>query len=109
MTRAVDVLALRNAYPAHPQHGVVGHQDMSVIEEPPADRHPVSTYVLEYGAAVIADAVRREAARGGQAYYLHNRVESPGASRQARRAARAAHCHRPRADGRGEPLCGSAS
>ena len=49
---------------------------MSVIEEAPHDRHPVQTYVLEYDAGVIGDAIRRELRRGGQVYYLHNDVAS---------------------------------
>ncbi|MFQ8819452.1 MAG: helicase-related protein [Oscillospiraceae bacterium] len=46
------------------------------MEEPPADRQPVQTYVLEHDWAIIEDAVRRELGRGGQVYYLHNRVET---------------------------------
>ena len=53
-----------------------GIRDMSSLEEAPQDRHPVQTYVLEYDQAVINDAVRRELRRGGQVYYLHNKVES---------------------------------
>ena len=53
-----------------------GIRDMSVIEEPPQDRQPVQTYVLEHDWAPIAEAMRREIARGGQVYFLHNRVEN---------------------------------
>ena len=53
-----------------------GIRDMSVIEEPPQDRHPVQTYVIEYNAGIIAQAITRELKRGGQAYYIHNRVET---------------------------------
>jgi len=53
-----------------------GIRDMSTIEEPPHDRQPVQTYVMEHDWAVVADAIRREISRGGQVYYLHNRVES---------------------------------
>ena len=49
---------------------------MSTLEEPPADRLPVQTYVLEHNWPVLADAMRRELERGGQVYYLHNRVET---------------------------------
>jgi transcription-repair coupling factor (superfamily II helicase) len=49
---------------------------MSVIDEPPQDRFPVQTYVMEYSDAVIAAAVARELTRGGQVYYIHNRVET---------------------------------
>ena len=52
-----------------------GVRDMSGIEQPPQDRQPVQTYVLEHDWGVLADAMRREIARGGQVYYLHNRVE----------------------------------
>ena len=50
--------------------------DMSILEEAPGMRSPVQTYVMEYDRAVIAEALRRELRRGGQAFYLHNRVES---------------------------------
>ena len=53
-----------------------GIRDMSTIEEPPADRYPVQTFVMEHGNAIIDDAIRREIERGGQVYYLHNRVET---------------------------------
>ena len=49
---------------------------MSTIEQPPQDRQPVQTYVLEHDWGVIAEAIRRELDRGGQVYYLHNRVEN---------------------------------
>ena len=53
-----------------------GLRDMSTIEEPPADRQPVQTYVLEHDWGILEDAMRKELARGGQIYYLHNRVET---------------------------------
>ncbi len=53
-----------------------GIRDMSILEEAPRDRQPVQTYVLEHNDAIICDAIRREIARGGQVYYLHNRVEN---------------------------------
>ena len=53
-----------------------GLRDMSTIEEPPADRQPVQTYVLEHDWAILEDAMRKELARGGQVYYLHNRVDN---------------------------------
>ena len=53
-----------------------GIRDMSTLEEAPQDRHPVQTYVLEYDPVVITEAIRRELRRGGQVYYLHNKVES---------------------------------
>ena len=53
-----------------------GIRDMSTLEEPPMDRQPVQTYVLEHDWGVLSDAMRRELERGGQVYYLHNRVET---------------------------------
>lgn len=53
-----------------------GIRDMSVIEEPPQDRYPVQSFVLEYNAGLIVQAIQRELKRGGQVYYLHNRVET---------------------------------
>ncbi len=53
-----------------------GLRDMSSIDEAPGDRYPVQTYVLEYDRSLVLDAIRRELRRGGQVYYLHNRVES---------------------------------
>lgn len=53
-----------------------GIRDMSVIEEPPQDRYPVQSFVLEYNEGLIAQAIMRELKRGGQVYYLHNRVET---------------------------------
>ena len=53
-----------------------GIRDMSAIEEPPRDRQPVQTYVLEHDWGILGEAMRREIDRGGQVYYLHNRVEN---------------------------------
>jgi len=53
-----------------------GIRDMSSIEEPPVDRQVVQTYVLEHSWGVVCEAIRRELDRGGQIYYLHNRVEN---------------------------------
>ena len=53
-----------------------GLRDMSTIEQPPHDRYPVQTFVLEHSDRILDEAIRRELARGGQVYYLHNRVES---------------------------------
>ena len=54
---------------------MLGIRDMSILSEPPQDRHPVQTYVLEYNKEVIINAIEREIARGGQVYYLYNRVK----------------------------------
>ena len=53
-----------------------GIRDMSVLEEPPQNRYPVQTYVIEYNSAVLVQAIVRELRRGGQVYYIHNRVET---------------------------------
>jgi len=51
-------------------------RDMSVLNTPPVNRHPIETVVEEYDPEMIAQAIRREVARGGQVFYLHNRIES---------------------------------
>jgi len=51
-------------------------RDMSVLNTPPVNRHPIETVVEEFNPAVIAEAIRKEVARGGQVFYLHNRIES---------------------------------
>ena len=75
--RQVDVLTLSaTPIPRTLNMAMSGIRDMSTLEEPPADRLPVQTYVLEHNWPVVADAMRRELERGGQVYYLHNRVET---------------------------------
>lgn len=54
---------------------MIGIRDLSVIASPPSDRYPVQTFVMEYNTAVVQNAVQREISRGGQVYYLFNRVE----------------------------------
>ena len=77
MSKQVDVLTLSaTPIPRTLNMALSGIRDMSAIEEPPADRQPVQTYVLEHDWSVLADAMRRELERGGQVYYLHNRVDS---------------------------------
>ena len=77
MSKTVDVLTLSaTPIPRTLNMALSGIRDMSSIEEPPLDRHPVQTFVLEQNDGVLLDAIRRELARGGQVYYLHNRVES---------------------------------
>ena len=76
MSRGVDVLTLSaTPIPRTLNMAMSGIRDMSTIEEPPEDRLPVQTFVMEHDWGVIADAIRRELQRGGQVYYLHNRVE----------------------------------
>ncbi len=77
MSRQVDVLTLSaTPIPRTLNMALSGLRDMSTIEEPPADRQPVQTYVLEHDWGMVEDAIRKELDRGGQVYYLHNRVET---------------------------------
>jgi transcription-repair coupling factor (superfamily II helicase) len=77
IAKNVDVLTLSaTPIPRTLNMALSGIRDMSVIDTPPNDRHPISTYVCEYDASLIMDALRRELGRGGQCYYLHNRVET---------------------------------
>ncbi len=77
LARGVDVLTLSaTPIPRTLNMALSGLRDMSTLEEPPQDRYPVQTFVMEYAEPVIDDAIRRELARGGQVYYLHNHVES---------------------------------
>ncbi len=73
----VDVLTLSaTPIPRTLNMAMSGIRDMSIIEEAPQDRRPVQTYVLEHDNGLLADAIRRELRRGGQVYYIHNRVET---------------------------------
>lgn len=77
MFRQVDVLVLSaTPIPRTLNMALTGLRDMSTLEEPPHNRRPVQTYVLEHNWMVLSDAMRRELERGGQVYYLHNRVET---------------------------------
>ena len=77
MSQGVDVLTLSaTPIPRTLNMALSGIRDMSTLEEPPADRYPVQTFVMEHNNAIIDDAIRREIERGGQVYYLHNRVET---------------------------------
>jgi transcription-repair coupling factor (superfamily II helicase) len=77
MTRTVDVLALTaTPIPRTLNLSLAGARDMSVIETPPRDRLPVHTEIVEVDDAVVTDAVLREVDRGGQVFYVHNRVET---------------------------------
>jgi len=74
---AVDVLTLTaTPIPRTLNMAMSGIRDMSVLEEAPQDRHPVQTYVIEHNMEVLAQAMTTELRRGGQVYYLHNRVET---------------------------------
>ena len=76
MTRGVDVLTLTaTPIPRTLHMSMTGIRDMSILEEAPGDRIPVQSYVTEYDAELLAEAVRTELRRGGQVFWLHNRVE----------------------------------
>ncbi len=77
LSKGVDVLTLSaTPIPRTLNMALSGIRDMSTIEEPPLDRYPVQTYVIEHNTPILDDAIRREVDRGGQVYYLHNRVET---------------------------------
>ncbi len=76
-TRQVDTLTLSaTPIPRTLNMALSGIRDMSTIEEPPHNRQTVQTYVLEHDWGIVAEAMRRELSRGGQVYYLHNRVDN---------------------------------
>ncbi|MFO8069625.1 MAG: transcription-repair coupling factor [Alkalibacterium sp.] len=73
----VDVLTLTaTPIPRTLHMSMLGVRDLSVIETPPANRYPVQTYVMEMNGAVVQESIQREMARGGQVFYLHNRVST---------------------------------
>lgn len=73
----VDVLTLSaTPIPRTLHMSLAGIRDMSLLEEPPQERQPVQTYVMENNPEFIREAIHREVSRGGQVYYLYNRVES---------------------------------
>ena len=77
ISKGVDVLTLSaTPIPRTLNMSLAGIRDMSTLEEPPSDRYPVQTFVMEHNTAIIDDAIRREVERGGQVYYLHNRTET---------------------------------
>ena len=72
----VDVLTLTaTPIPRTLHMSLVGIRDMSVLEEAPMDRVPIQTYVMEYNEEMVREAIERERARGGQVYYVYNRVK----------------------------------
>ena len=77
MKHNVDVLTLSaTPIPRTLHMSMVNIRDMSVLTQPPDDRYPVQTFVMEHNQPILLDAVRRELSRGGQVYYLYNRVGS---------------------------------
>ena len=76
LRRTVDVLTLSaTPIPRTLHMALVGVRDMSIIETPPEDRFPIRTYVVEYNEELVREAILRELARGGQVYFVHNRVQ----------------------------------
>lgn len=72
----VDVIALTaTPIPRTLHMSLIGIRDMCVMEEPPQDRMPIQTFVMEYNEEIARDAINRELARGGQVYFVHNRVQ----------------------------------
>ena len=77
LAHQVDVLTLSaTPIPRTLNMALSGLRDMSTLEQPPTNRQPVQTYVVEHEWGLLADAIRRELDRGGQVYYLHNRTET---------------------------------
>ena len=77
MRENIDVLTLTaTPIPRTLHMSLIGIRDMSVLEEAPMDRMPIQTYVMEYNDEMVREAMERELARGGQVYYVYNRVES---------------------------------
>ncbi len=77
MFAGVDILTLSaTPIPRTLNMAMSGIRDMSVIETPPQDRQPVTTYVIEHNEGVIAQAISKELRRSGQVYYIHNRIDS---------------------------------
>ncbi|GLC78246.1 transcription-repair coupling factor [Lacrimispora brassicae] len=73
----VDVLTLTaTPIPRTLHMSLVGIRDMSVLEEPPVDRMPIQTYVMEHNDEMVREAIHRELSRGGQVYYVYNRVSN---------------------------------
>lgn len=77
LKKDIDVLTLTaTPIPRTLHMGLVGIRDMSVLEEPPVDRLPIQTFVMEYNDEMVREAINRELARNGQVYYVYNRVNN---------------------------------
>lgn len=75
LKKDVDVLTLTaTPIPRTLHMSLIGIRDMSILEEPPMDRMPIQTYVMEYDEETVREAINRELRRGGQVYYVYNRV-----------------------------------
>jgi transcription-repair coupling factor (superfamily II helicase) len=83
LAAGIDVLTLSaTPIPRTLHMSLVGARDMSIIETPPAERFPIQTYVVENNDGILASAIRREIKRGGQIYFVYNRVETIDRMRQ---------------------------
>ena len=103
LKKTMDVLTLSaTPIPRTLHMSMVGVRDMSLLETPPEERYPVQTYVLDYNDSVIRDAILRELARGGQVFFLYNRVASIDKMHARLKALtpEARDCSGPRADER---------
>lgn len=77
LKKNIDVLTLTaTPIPRTLHMSLSGVRDMSIIETPPEERYPVQTYVMEYNEGIVRDAIIREMSRGGQVFFVHNRVEN---------------------------------
>lgn len=77
LKKNVDVLTLTATPIPRTMHmALIGVRDMSTIEEPPEERYPIQTYVLEHDNEIVKEAIVKEISRGGQVFYLHNRISS---------------------------------
>ncbi len=84
LKETVDVLTLTaTPIPRTLHMAMAGLRDLSVIETAPEERYPVQTYVVEHSLPLIREAIRREMGRGGQVYYVHNRIEDIDKVRQS--------------------------
>ncbi|MBO6163808.1 MAG: DEAD/DEAH box helicase, partial [Lachnospiraceae bacterium] len=77
MKETVDVMSLTaTPIPRTLHMSMIGIRDMSILTEPPLDRQPIQTYVMEYNDELVREAISRELARGGQVYYVYNKVKT---------------------------------
>ena len=77
LARTVDVISLTaTPIPRTLHMALTGLRDLSVIETPPPDRYPINTYVMEYNPELVREAILAEVERGGQVFYLHNRINN---------------------------------
>jgi transcription-repair coupling factor (mfd) len=84
LKQQVDVLSLSaTPIPRSLHMGLTGLRDLSVIETPPPERYPITTYVMEYNEEIVREAILAEIARGGQVFFVHNRIQDIYGRREA--------------------------